>query len=120
MCAPGGDPEPGLDHAAEHHAEPERARGVHHPHRLADPARLRELDVDPVRALRARRDVGERVAVLVDVDRDRRAALQLRRRRGRPRGAAARSTARSQLRQVLERLVERPRLVDVALERQRR
>ena len=54
MCAPGGDAEPGLDHAAEHDAEPERARRVRHPHRLADPAGLRELDVDPVRALGAR------------------------------------------------------------------
>ena len=77
ICAPGGDPEARLDHAAEHHAEPERARGVRHPHRLADPARLRELDVDAVRPLGAGGDVGERVAVLVDVDRDRRAALQL-------------------------------------------
>ena len=38
------DAEPGLDHAAEHHAETERARGVRDPDRLADPARLRELD----------------------------------------------------------------------------
>ena len=53
--AAGRDPEPGLDHAAEHHAEPERARGVRHPDRLADAARLRELDVDPVRDLRAAR-----------------------------------------------------------------
>ena len=90
----GRDPEPRLDHAAEHAAEPERARGVHHPHRLADPARLRELDVDPVRALGARGDVGERVAVLVDVDRNRRALLQLRARRRRRRAAAARSTRR--------------------------
>ena len=35
---PGGDTEPGLDHAAEHAAETERAGGVHHAHRLADPA----------------------------------------------------------------------------------
>ncbi len=53
--AAGGDPEAGLDHAAEHHAEPERARRVRHPHGLADPARLRELDVDPVRDLARRR-----------------------------------------------------------------
>ena len=93
MCAPAAMPRPGLDHAAEHHAEPERARRVHHAHRLADAARLRELDVDAVRALGARGDVGERVAVLVDVDRDRRAPLQLRARPGRRRRAAARSTA---------------------------
>ena len=66
----GGDAEAGLDHAAEHAAEPERARRVHHAHRLAHAARLRELHVDAVRALGARGDVGERVAVLVDVDRD--------------------------------------------------
>ena len=77
ICAPAAIGEPGLDHAAEHHAEPERAGGVRHPHRLADPARLRELDVDPVRALGARGDVGERVAVLVDEDRHGRAPLQL-------------------------------------------
>src|SRR5881394_1694984 len=40
------DPEPRLDHAAEHHPEIERARGVNHAYRLADPARLRQLDVD--------------------------------------------------------------------------
>src|SRR4051794_12468041 len=39
----GGDAEAGLDHAAEHHAEPKPARGVRHPHRLADPARLGQL-----------------------------------------------------------------------------
>ena len=55
MCAPAAMPRPGLDHAAEHHAEPERACSVRHAHGLADPARLRELDVDPVRALGAAR-----------------------------------------------------------------
>src|SRR6266508_644144 len=74
----GGDAEAGLDHAAEHDAEAERARRVRHAHALADAAGLRELDVDPVRAFRAGCDVGKRVAVLVDVDRDRRTALQLR------------------------------------------
>ena len=78
MCAPAAMPRPGLDHAAEHDAEPERARCVRHAHRLADAARLRELDVDPVRALGARRDVLERVAVLVDVDRHRRACASAR------------------------------------------
>ena len=115
----GGDPEAGLDHAAEHHPEPERAGGVRHPHRLADPARLRELEVDPVRALGAGRDVGERVAVLVDVDRDGRAALQL----GAVRVAGRKrllAVLERHLRQQLERLVERPVLVHVDLERQRR
>src|SRR5712691_7013006 len=72
-----GDPETRLDHAPEHHAEPERARCVRHPHALADPAGLRQLDVDPVRAFRARRDVGQRVAILIDVNRDGRTRLQL-------------------------------------------
>ena len=49
----GRDAEPGLDHAAEHHVQPERPRRVGHAHRLADAARLGELDVDPVRALGA-------------------------------------------------------------------
>ena len=115
----GGDAEPGLDHAAEHHAEPERARRVRHPHRLADPARLRELDLDPVRALGAGRDVGERVAVLVDVDRD-----GERRFSSGPSGVAGRqrllAVLERHLREELERLVERPVLVDVDLERERR
>ena len=91
--AAGGDPESRLDHAAEHHPEPERAGRVGHPDRLADPARLRELDVDPVRDLGAAGDVGERVAVLVDVDRERRARPQLGPRRDRRPAAAARRTA---------------------------
>src|SRR6266536_5527792 len=65
-CRARGDPEAGLDHAAEHHAEPERARRVRHAHPLSDPARLGELDVDSVRPRRTRRDVGERMAILVD------------------------------------------------------
>src|SRR5919202_5727150 len=73
----GGDAEARLDHAAEHHTEAERAGGMHHADRFADAARLCELDVDAVCALRAGGDVGERVAVLVDVDRERRATLQL-------------------------------------------
>ena len=118
--AAGRDPEPGLDHAAEHDAEPERARGVRHPDRLADAARLRQLDVDPVRDLSARSDAVEPVAVLVDVDRDRRALLQ------RPpalvaraeRLLAVRDPELGELRQRLQRLVERPPLVDVHLQRQ--
>src|SRR3954468_18490455 len=68
-----GDPESGLDHAAEHHAEPQRAGGVEHAYRLADAAGLRQLDVDPVRPLRARGDIAETVTVLVDEDRNGRA-----------------------------------------------
>ena len=118
--APGGDAETGLDHATEHHAEPERARRVGHPDRLSDSAGLRELDVDAVRDLGARDDVGEGVTVLVDVDRRPRAAPQLR---------PARVTLPERLLDVLdaqggelvaclERLVERPPLVDVDRERQ--
>ena len=111
MCAPRGDAEPRLDHAAEHAAELERARRVHHAHRLADAARLRELDVDPVRALRARGDVA-------------RACGSPRRRRSGSASAPSRSRARRdrlpasgcsqystpssrELRQRVERLVER-------------
>src|SRR5262249_43145415 len=71
-----GDAEPGLGHATEHDAEPERAGGMRHPHGLADAARLRELDVDPVGALAARGHIAESVAVLVDVDRERRRGLE--------------------------------------------
>ena len=39
-AAAGGDPEPRLEHAAEHHAHPQRARRVRHADRLPDPARL--------------------------------------------------------------------------------
>ena len=114
------DPEARLDHAAEHDAEPERAGGVRHPDRLADPARLRQLDVDPVRDLRAGGDVVEPVAVLVDVDRDRRALLQRPAAlvAGAERLLAVLDAELGQLRQRLERLVERPPLVDVDLERQ--
>ena len=87
-----GDPEAGLDHAPEHQPEPECTSGVGHPHGLADPAGLRELDVDAVGALGAERDVRERAAVLVDVDRGRRSGASARARRGRRPGAAARST----------------------------
>ena len=115
-----GDAQSRLDHAAEHAAEPERAGGVHHAHRLADPARFRELDVDPVRALGARGHVGEGVAVLVDVDRDRRAPLQLRPARvaGRQRLLAVLDPELGERRKSLERLVEGPGLVHVDLERQ--
>jgi len=54
------DAQPGLEHAAEHDAEVERAGGVGHLDRLADAAGLRQLDRDPVRSLGAGRDV-ERV-----------------------------------------------------------
>ena len=62
-------------------------------------------------------DVGEGVAVLVDVDRDRRAALQLG-----AAGVAGRerllAVLERHLRQELECLLERPVLVDVDLQRQ--
>ena len=115
----GSDAETGLDHAAEHAAEAERARGMRHAHSLANAARLRELDVDPVRAVGARGDVRKRVAVLVDVDRDRRAPFSFA-----PSASPAGSGCSQycdaelcELRQRVERLVERPRLVDVHLQR---
>src|SRR5829696_2542213 len=116
---PRGDLEPGFDHAPEHHAESERSRGARHPQRLSDPARLRQLDVDPVRAVGARGDVGERVAVLVDVDRNGRTRLQ-RRALGIPGGQGLLGVLDRKLREELERLVERPVLVDVDLERDAR
>ena len=118
--AAGGDADARLDHAAEHHAETERPRGVGHPDRLADASRLRELDVDPVGDLGAARHVGERVAVLVDVDRDRRARPQLLGAgiAGRERLLDVRDAELDELRDRVERLVERPPLVHVDLQRQ--
>src|SRR6478609_6294902 len=116
----GRDAESGLDHAAQHAAEPERAGGVHHPHRLADPARLCELHVDPVRALRARGDVAERVAVLVDIDRNGRAFLQLWP-ASVPGGQWLLAVLHAELGERpdgLERFLETPSLVDVDLQRQ--
>ena len=78
MCAPAAMPSPDSTMQPSITPSPSARAACDHPHRLADAARLRELDVDAVRALGARGDVGERVAVLVDVDRDGRAALQLR------------------------------------------
>src|SRR5207245_11293269 len=65
-------------------------------------------------------DVGERVAVLVEVDRQRRALLQLGAARvaGREWLLAVRDSQLGELRQRLERLVEAPPLVDVDLQRQ--
>ena len=113
------DAEARLEHAAEHDAEPERPGGRRHPHRLPHAARLRELDVDPVRALGARRHVGERVAVLVDVDRNRRRRTEL----GatgiarRERLLAVLDAELRELRQRVARLLERPVLVHVHLQR---
>src|SRR4029450_5095430 len=64
------DAEARFAHAAEHYPQTERACGVRHTDRLTNAARLRELDVDAVRAVRARCDVDEAMTVLVDVDRD--------------------------------------------------
>ena len=79
-----------------------------------------ELDVDPVRDLGTSGDVAQPVAVLVDVDRDRRALLERRAAfvAGGERLLAVGDTELRELRQRLERLVERPGLVDVDLERQ--
>ena len=65
-----------------------------------------------------RRDVAERVAVLVDIDRERRALLQLRPGlvAGGERLLAVLDARLRERRQRLERLVERPVLVDVDLE----
>ena len=118
-AAAGGDRQARLDHAAEHDAEPERARSVHHPDRFPDPARLGELDVDAVRDLRAARHVVEPVAVLVHVDRERRALLQRAAAlvAGTQRLLAVLDAELGQLRQRVERLLERPPLVHVDLQR---
>src|SRR5262245_19611262 len=70
-AAPGRDREARLDHAAEHDPEPESPGSVGHANGFADPPRLRELQVDAVCALAAGGYVAERVAILVDVDRER-------------------------------------------------
>ena len=72
----GRDSELGLDHAAEHHAQPEGARRVDHPHSLAQAAGLGELDVDAVGVGRRRGDVAKVLAALVDDHRRPRAAAR--------------------------------------------
>src|SRR5947208_1920312 len=115
----GRDGEARFVHAAQHHPEPERAARVDDPHCLADAAGFGELDRQPVCALGAGRDVFEHVEVLVDVNRERRAALQLRA-PGIARGErllAVLDAELLELRNGLERLVQRPELVHVHLER---
>ena len=93
-AAAGRDPEARLEHAAEHHAQPSaRAAWAM---RIASriPPDFASLMLMPCAISAHRRDVGERVAVLVDVDRDRRARPSARARRRRPPSAAARSTRR--------------------------
>ena len=116
------DGEAALDHAAHHHAETERAGRVHHADSLAQPSALRELDVHAVPALGADRDVSKRVAVLVDVDGKGRAPAQLRSRRvsRRQRLLDVLDAELLELRDRVERLVERPVLVHVDLKRERR
>ena len=83
------------------------------------PPDFASLMLIPCATLGARGDVGERVAVLVDVDRHRRAPLQLRPARV-ARGQRLLAVLDAELGScgsVLERLVERPVLVDVDLER---
>ena len=104
----------------EHDAEPEGAGDLCDPHGLADPARLGELDVDPVGPLDAGRHVGRDVAVLVDVDRERRALLERRAAgvAGGQRLLAVLDAELRELRQRVERLVERPPFVHVHHQRE--
>src|SRR5437763_476712 len=113
------NPEPGLDHAAEHDAEDERARRTCHSHRLTDAARLRELDVDAVRTVGAARDIGKVMTVLVDVDRNRRKWLQAWTIRVSfaQRLLAVLNTELAELRQSVTGLFEAPALVHVDLQR---
>ena len=62
----GRDPKLRLDHAAEHHSEPQRPGGMGHAYRLAQPPGLGQLDVDPVGIVGRARDVAEVVTALVD------------------------------------------------------
>ena len=92
-----------------------------HPDGLADAAGLRELDVDAVRALGARGDVRERVAVLVHVDGKRRPRASAATPPGSPAGSGCSTYSTPQpgeRRDVLERLVELPVLVHVHHQRQ--
>ncbi len=77
ICAPAAIPSPDSTMQPSMTPSPSARAACDHAHRLADPARLRELDRDAVPALGASGDVGEREAVLVEVDRNGRAALQL-------------------------------------------
>ncbi len=116
----GGDAEPRLDHAAEHHTEPERPGRRNHAQRLADPTGLRQLDVDAVTPLDAVDDVVQRVAVLVDVDRNRGALLQLKPFwvAGRQRLLAVLDAELGELRERVQRLIApAPTLVDVDADR---
>ena len=119
-AAAGRDAQPRLEHAAEHYAHAQGTRRVGDANRLADPARLRELDVDAVGDLGAPRDVGERVAVLVDVDRNRRTGSQLAPTVvARPeRLLAVLHSELAELLERVERFLERPPLVHVDHQRE--
>ena len=116
---PGAMPSPDSTMQPSMTPSPSARAAVRHAHRLAHAARLRELDVDPVRALGARGDVGERVTVLVDVDRDRRGRAELRAAgiSGRERLLAVLDAELLELRERFTRLVQRPVLVHVHLQR---
>ncbi len=116
----GRDPDARFDHAAEHDAEAEGPSRMCHADSLADPAGLRELDVDPMGDLRAPSDIGKRVAVLVHVDRNRRAGPELLT-PGIVRGQRLLDICDAECRELgdrVERFSERPPFVDVDLERQ--
>ena len=91
-CAAGAIAELRLDHAAEHHAQPEGARRVHHAQRLAHAPGLGQLDVDAVGVAGDRRDVAEVLAALVDDHAA--AAATARAERGRSRGRRPGTAAR--------------------------
>ena len=118
----GGDAERALDHAAEHHDEPERPRGVHHAHGFADAARLGQLEVDAVGIAGHVGDVAQRVAALVDDQRD---AAAERAQLTKAVALACRERLLDQLHSELDqhgqepaRLLEAPALVGVDAQRQ--
>ena len=117
MCAPAAMPRP--DSTMQPSITPSPSARAACAIRTASriPPDFASLRLTPCARSAQARDVGERVAVLVDVDRDGRAALQL----GAARVAGGErllAVLERHLRQELERLVERPVLVHVDLERQ--
>src|ERR1035437_1352066 len=112
----GGGEDLRLDHAAEHDLEPQRARGVDHRQRAADPAAFRELDVEPVDAAVQGGEIARVLRVLVGDDRDRRTLAnpaQLLGRAGRDRLLAELDLELRHLGEELDRLFGRPALVRV-------
>ena len=119
------DAQLGLDHAPEHHLQPQRARGVDHAQRLADAAALGELDVDRRRRSRRSRATSRRSWQPSSITTGG-ARLQLAQGAeavevgGRERLLDELDAQLDQLRHQLARGLERPALVAVDAQRRRR